>query len=189
MEDRWPGESDIHNKRERLRQIIRRDSFEILTTPITLSSGKKSNFYFDLKKTMSICEGINLIADIFLEMIVNENVTYIGGIESGPIPIVTAIVSRSGGKYKWFFVRKKAKQHGKMKDIEGQFKRGQTVIIFDDVTTTGNSIKRAIEKIRIEHGKVEKVYTVVDRLQGANKNLKEIGCELIPILTRRDFSE
>src|SRR5262249_61833327 len=95
----------------------------------------------------------------------------------GAIPIATAasIAShRRGRAIGAFFVRKKAKEHGERKLVEGLPKseslKGSNVVIVEDVTTTGGSAIQAVEAVKQEGGNVGLVVTVVDRLEGADEN-------------------
>jgi orotate phosphoribosyltransferase len=110
----------------------------------------------------------------------------------GAVPIVSVVSARSyytDHRIPAFFVRKELKGHGTNKLIEGYLKPGTKVMFVDDVTTTGGSVMRAIQAARNIGCHVDKVITVVDRLEGAKENLAREGIELIPLFTRRDFEE
>src|SRR6201981_3577141 len=85
---------DIGRKRERLIAIIRRQSL-LQNRDFVLASGRSSNFFFDMKKTMFDPEGAALLADLLFDAIKDEDVAYIGGVETGAIPIVSALWARS----------------------------------------------------------------------------------------------
>ena len=83
------------DRRDRLRQIITNESLR-RGESFTLASGRPSTFFFDMKKTMLHPEGCSLLADVLFEMIKEDrDVDYIGGLEVGAIPIVTAVAARS----------------------------------------------------------------------------------------------
>ena len=180
-----------HDKRERLRQIIKARSL-LTGAEFKLASGGQSGFFFDMKKTMFHPEGASLVGDIIFEMIADDDdVQYIGGLEIGAIPVVVSVSVRS-----WptrpinaFFVRKAPKDHGAINLIDGQFRPNSKVILFEDVTTTGGSVMKAVRAVRDRGCTVKKILTIVDRGQGAAKNLKEENLELVPIFTMDHFSD
>jgi orotate phosphoribosyltransferase len=183
-----PGQtSALDDRRESLRRIIKSESF--LKGDFTLASGQKSNYFLDLKKTMFHPQGAALAADILFQMIRHEDVDYIGGLEIGAIPIVAAVCARSypDRPIKAFFVRKALKDHGTSKLIDGQFAPNSKVAIFEDVTTTGGSVMRAVNAAREQGCSVKKIFTIVDRLEGATENLKHERLELVPVFTIQDL--
>jgi len=74
-----------------------------------------------------------------------------------------------------------------MKLFEGNLKVNSKVIIVDDVTTKGGSVLKAVTEIRRLGCSVNKVITVVDRLEGAKENLAKSGVTLVSLFTRDDF--
>jgi orotate phosphoribosyltransferase len=181
--------SDLAHKREQLLAIIRRQSV-LQGREFRLSSGRSSNFFIDLKKTMFDPQGASLLADLLFARIKDEGVDYIGGMEAGGIPIVATLSMRSWPEkpIKGFFVRKEVKGHGTDQRIDGLLEKGSRVILFEDVTTTGGSVMQAVEQTRRLGCAVVKVISVIDRLEGAEENLQAAGIELESLFTRRDFN-
>jgi len=175
----------------RLRELIREKSLIIKEEgKFKLASGGESNFLFDIKIAALDPKGANLISEAIMDILKDEDVDYIGGLESGAIPIVSAVCEKSwlmGKPIPGFFVRKAAKERGSMKLIEGNFENNSMVVILDDVTTKGGSVLNAVNEVRRLGCKVDKVITVVDRLDGAKEKLKDNNIVLIPIFTRDDF--
>src|SRR6516162_6614286 len=180
---------DLTRKRERLLAIIRRRSL-LQDRDFLLASGRSSNFFFDMKKTMFYPEGAALLADLLFDAIKDEDVEYIGGLETGAIPIVSALCARSWPEkpLKGFFVRKENKGHGTDQRIDGLLERGSSVILFEDVTTTGGSAMQAVNQARQLDCTVLRVVSVVDRLEGAEENFRSAGIKFESIFTWRDFS-
>jgi orotate phosphoribosyltransferase len=180
---------DLRHKRERLIAIIRRQSL-LQNRDFVLVSGRSSNFFFDMKRTMFDPEGAALLADLLFDAIKAENVEYIGGLETGAIPIVTALCARSWPEkpLKGFFVRKENKGHGTDQRIDGLLQRGSRVILFEDVTTTGGSAMQAVNQARQLDCTVLRVVSVVDRLEGAEENFRTAGIRFDSLFTWRDFS-
>ncbi|WP_423792235.1 orotate phosphoribosyltransferase [Methanocaldococcus indicus] len=144
-----------------------------------LSSGKKSSYYVDIKKATTNPEILKLIGEIISEDIKDKDVKVVG-IELGSVPIATAVSILS--QKPLIIVRKKAKDYGTKSKIEGELNEGDKVIVVEDVTTTGNSVIKAINEIKAVGANVEKVYVVVDREEGAYENLKNLGIELVPLV-------
>jgi orotate phosphoribosyltransferase len=177
----------LDESKEELRQIIKSESF--LTGEFTLASGQRSSYFLDMKKTMFHPRGAALASDLLFEIVKNEDVDYIGGLEIGAIPIVASICARSWPErpLKAFFVRKALKEHGTNRLIDGQFAPDSRVAIFEDVTTTGGSVMKAVDAVREQGCSVRKILTIVDRLEGATDNLKKEGLELIPLFTIQEL--
>jgi orotate phosphoribosyltransferase len=156
-----------------------------------LASGDKSNYFFDMKLVSMDPEGSDLIADAILEILKKEDVDYIGGLESGAIPIAAIVANRSFHNKKpipAFFVRKTPKERGTKKMIEGNLTENSKVVLVDDVTTKGESVMIAVKKVRELNCHVDKVITIVDRLAGAKENLAKENIKLVAIFTKNDFN-
>jgi len=179
------------DRRERLLRIIKAQSL-LTGAEFTLASGQRSGFFFDMKKTMFHPEGAALVGDIIFDMIAGDvDVQYIGGLEIGAIPMAVSVSARS-----WptrpinaFFVRKAPKDHGAINLIDGQFRPNSKVILFEDVTTTGGSVMKAVRAVRDQGCTVKKIITIVDRCEGAAANLKKENLELAAIFTMDDFKD
>lgn len=173
---------------ERLKKLIKEKA--LIFGRKTLASGGISDFFFDMKMISMDPEGSNLISDVILEILKSEDVAYIGGLESGAIPIVSSLCTKSWTNKRpisGFFVRKEKKERGTKKFIEGNLDENSKVILVDDVTTQGGSVLKAVERVREYNCTVDKVITVVDRLAGAKENLKKHDIELIALFTKDDF--
>ena len=172
----------------RLLEIIKAKS--LLLGEFKLVSGAISNYYLDMKPTMFDPEGAHLVAELVCDLIADErDVEAIGGLELGAVPIIVAVCARSwhGRPVAGFVVRKEIKDHGTEQKIDGNFKPGSTVILFDDVTTKGGSVMKAVRAVRARGARVAKIITLVDRLEGASENLGKEGIELVALYTTRDL--
>jgi len=181
--------TDLARKRERLIAIVRQQSL-LQNRDFVLASGRASNFFFDMKKTMFDPEGGALLADLLFDAVRAEDFEYLGGLETGAIPIVAALCARSWPEkpIKGFFVRKENKGHGTDQRIDGLLERGSKVILVEDVTTTGGSVMQAVEQARQFDCVIVKVVSVVDRLEGAPENFRAAGIKFESVFTWRDFS-
>ena len=168
----------VSASRARLVKIIAKRSFG--RGEITLASGRKSDFYFNLKPTMLDPEGAALLAELTLDALAQDKIDYVGGLEMGAVPIAGAIAQLSflkGTPIAAIFVRKKPKEHGARLAVEGLAKgetlAGKRVVVVEDVTTTGGSALKAVEAVRDAGGEVALVFTMVDREEGAAATFKQ----------------
>src|SRR5437016_5995759 len=158
---------------EELRDIIRKKSLRI--GDFTLSSGKKSSYYLDCRMTTLDPRGALLIARLILKRVRNDNIhaDAIGGLTMGADPIATSVAVVSGLEDQplpAFIVRKETKGHGTQRSIEGwDGKPGASVIVVDDVCTTGDSILKAAERAEEAGYKVVAAFCVVDRQEGGTE--------------------
>jgi len=181
------------NVKNQLIDIIKKRSFSV-GKEIKLASGRSSSFYFNMKPTMMDPEGAWLISELILGAIEDMDIDYVGGLEMGAVPIaasVTAVSYERENSVKAFFIRKKTKEHGTQKLIEGltddESLRGKNVVIVEDVTTTGGSSLQAVEAVRAEGAKVACVLTIVDREEGAMETFHAAGVPFTALLSASDF--
>jgi len=175
------------NKR-RLRDIIRENSL-LKDHNFVLSSGERSNYYFDMKMTTQHPEGVSLVGDVLFDYLRQFEFEYIGGLATGAIAVMVAVCMRSWPErpIKGFFVRDEAKNHGTKKLVDGFIEDGASVIIVDDVTTTGDSALKAVRAVQARGCKIVRVVSLVDRLEGAKENFARKNIDFEGIFTTRDF--
>jgi orotate phosphoribosyltransferase len=175
--------------KEKLLTLLKNEA--LYKGPVTLASGKVSNFYIDVRKVSLSSEGIYLISHLVWELIKTEAIYAIGGPTLGADPMVSGVcmVAHENKKsLKGFLIRKNAKEHGRQRLIEGkELVAGERVVIVDDVATSGSSFVKAIEVLKQEEVKIVKAITVVDREEGAKDNLAKLGFPLISLFTKSDF--
>jgi orotate phosphoribosyltransferase len=184
--------TDKTSARARLAEIIRTRSFG--RGEITLASGRKSNFYFNLKPTMLDAEGAALLAELTLDALAGERPDYVGGLEMGAVPIAGAIAQLSwlkGKPIQAFFVRKKPKEHGAKLSVEGlapgESLKGKRIIVVEDVTTTGGSAIKAVDAVKDAGGEVIMVFTMIDREEGATETFKSAGVPFRSLFRAAEF--
>ena len=178
--------------RARLFEIIRRRSFG--RGEVTLASGRKSDFYFNLKPTMLDPEGATLLAELTYEALKDDKLDFIGGLEMGAVPLAGALAQISwikGHPIAAFFVRKKPKEHGAKLAIEGLTRdetlAGKRIVVVEDVTTTGGSAMKAVETLREAGANVSLVFTMVDREEGAAETFAAAGLPFRALYKAREF--
>jgi orotate phosphoribosyltransferase len=164
----------------------------------TLASGATSDLYIDARRTTSDPEAALLIGRIGWQIVketatANEtSVDSIGGLTMGADWMALSIaiaaqLEKPTNPLKAFSVRKSAKKHGMQKRIEGGLEAGHSVVVVDDVITTGGSTLQAIEAVEEEGARVAFVVVLVDRQEGGRQAIEEKGHHVIPIFTRQDF--
>ena len=174
-----------------LLEMIRARSFRL--GKFTLTSGRESDLFFNLKTTMMDPRGAHLCARAFLDR-VPAGTDYVGGLEMGAVPVIAALAAVSdvaGRPVKTFFVRKAAKGHGTNEVVEGlavgETLAGKQVLITDDVATTGGSVLRAIEAARAAGAIVTEALVIVDRQEGGAEALAAKGVRLASVFVGDDF--
>src|SRR4051812_9362880 len=136
--------------RSRLIALLRRDALR--TGTFTLASGRTSHYYVDGRKVTLSAEGAALIGTGVLDHLADlADVAAVGGLTLGADPIVGATLAAAGARgqtnLRGFLVRKEAKGHGTGRLVEGPLEPGTTVVIVDDVATTGGSSLQAVAAV------------------------------------------
>ncbi len=182
------------DKRVRLLELLKSLSYE--KREVTLTSGRKSNYYIDGKQTTLDPEGAYLVGELFTDIIGSQfsAAKGIGGITMGADPIISAVMVvgyTKGLRLKGFIVRKEPKGHGTGAWVEGMkgFKAGNEVVIVEDVVTTGHSAITAAEKARDAGLKVLGIIAIVDRLEGGREHIESKGYRLFSLFTKADLGE
>ena len=174
--------------RERLFGLIKERSFR--RGNFTLASGKQSAYYFDSKPIMLHPEGAGLLAELILDEIRDVKADCVGGLEMGAVPLIAPVAMRSFGAGRplhGFFVRKAPKDHGTRQRIEGLDVKGKTVVILEDVTTTGGSALQAVEEVRAAGGTVTLVLSILDRSEGAAELYAAAGVPFKSLFRAEEF--
>ena len=186
MTEYWP----LH---DRLLQLLKKDAYK--KGEFTLSSGKTSQHYVNCKPVILSGEGLTLVGTLFLDFIEEDSVA-VGGLTLGADPLVSAVALTSWldfdrrTKLDALIVRKQAKGHGTQAWIEGRLPlKGSKVTVLEDVTTTGGSSIKAVEKLRDAGYVVNRVVSVIDRQEGAVDAMKDAGLELCSIFTLDELCE
>ncbi|THB65236.1 MAG: orotate phosphoribosyltransferase [Desulfovibrio sp.] len=164
-----------------------------------LTSGRKSEYYFDCKQTALHPEGAYLLALCFLDLIqdLDAEVAGVGGMTLGADPLVSSvsvvshIEAGKGGisPLPAFIIRKKSKGHGTNQYLEGManFESGAKVVLLEDVVTTGGTLITSCERVKDAGLEVAGVICVLDREEGGRENLAQAGYELTSIFTRQEL--
>ncbi len=188
------GKKSPKSMKQRLISLILSRSFKFTKKPsFKLASGKKSNFYFNCKPTTLNPEGMFLIGNLLNRLIRAEKtwkVKAVGGLTLGADPVAGAIAYTSyieGKDLEAFIVRKEPKKHGTMQWIEGNVKRGDRVLIVEDVITTGGSTIKAVKRARQAGLKVMGVVVLIDRQEGGREAIEAMGLPVRALLTKEEI--
>lgn len=177
--------------KQELIALLCEKSFKYSEEPIfKLASGKMSSFYVNCKPTILNPQGMFLTGHLVYEAIKDLKVDGVGGLTFGADPIAVATAFASGlenDPVNAFSIRKEQKDHGIIKWVEGDMKKGDRVVILDDVVTTGGSTIKAIERARAEGLEVVRVVCLIDRQEGGVENIKVLVPDVVSIITRDEL--
>lgn len=174
--------------RERLLQLLKEKALRF--GEFVLASGKRSDYYINGKLISLDPEGLYLLSEIILEKIKDDKVDAVGGMTLGADPMVGGVISLAGQRglpLRGFIVRKERKDHGTQSQVEGSLRKGDRVVIVEDVSTTGGSSLKAIKVVEELGCRVVKVIALVDRDEGTKETFARGGYEFEPIFTTSDL--
>lgn len=151
----------------------------------TLKSGLKSPIYIDLRQIITYPKFLEQVSTAYLPLLEKLQFDRIAGLPYAAIPIATAI--SLAGNYPMIYPRKEVKAYGTKAEIEGEYQAGETIVVIDDLATTGSSKFEAIEKLTGVGLVVKDVVVLVDRQSGAKESLAEAGYAMHAVLTIREM--
>ncbi len=146
----------------------------------TLSSGKKSSYYIDLRLIPSFPHQfrkmIKHLQNSITEDIGLDNFDSVASIPTGGLVIASALAFEILKPL--IYVRNKPKEHGTTKSVEGITRSDMRVLVIDDVATTGSSVVNGIKLLKEAGTKVTDAYVIINRLEGAEKMLESESVKL-----------
>jgi len=149
-----------------------------------LRSGKRSKYYLD-KYLFETCPDIlKTLGQEFAKHLGND-VTLIAGAELGGVALAAATAIEADKN--WVIIRNSKKGYGTSKMVEGVLKKGDVVLLVEDIATTGGQVLEAAKIITEAGATVKKIICVIDRKQGAQENITNAGYKFDSIMTKEDL--
>lgn len=155
----------------------------VQTGEFILASGKKSNYFVNIKRASTNPE---ILREIGRAVAPHVGDAKIAGMALGAVPLAVAVSLETNRPF--VMVRKEPKDHGTKELVEGDVSPGEKFVIVEDVATTGGSTLRVVSALREKGANVSKAVVVVDREEGATEMLKEHGIELVSLFKAKDLT-
>lgn len=157
----------------------------------TLASGKQSSYYVDLRLVPSypleFRKMVKFLENEIEQDIGLDNFDSIVSVPTGGLVIASALAIETVKPL--IYVRSKPKDYGTSKSVEGKIYDGMKVVMIDDVATTGGSVVNAIKSLKEVNISVKDAYVVVNRMEGADEALLELGVKMHSILNILQITE
>jgi orotate phosphoribosyltransferase len=157
----------------------------------TLASGKSSSYYVDLRLVPSYPHEFRIMIKYLENQITEdiglENFESIVSVPTGGLVIASALAIEIVKPL--IYVRSKPKDYGTSKSVEGKIHDGMKVVMIDDVATTGGSVVNAIKLLTDVNVPVKDAYVIVDRMEGADEALADLGVKMHSILNILQIAE
>ena len=157
----------------------------------TLASGKKSSYYVDLRLVPSYPHEfrrmVKYLEKEITEDIGLENFDSIVSVPTGGLVIASALATETVKPL--IYVRSKPKDYGTSKSVEGKIWKEMKVVMIDDVATTGGSVANAVKSLKEENILIDDAYVIVNRMEGADETLSELGVKTHSILNILQITE
>ena len=166
-------------------QLARRIAdVSLLRGEFTLRSGRKSNYYLDKYLFETQPDVLVELGKLFAQHVTSD-VDRIAGAELGAVPLAAAAGMAANKPF--VFIRNQKKDYGTAKQIEGVLEPGETVMIVEDVLTTGGQVLEAVKTLQDAGAKIERIVAVIDRLEGARDNIERAGLVFESLFTSKDL--
>ena len=181
-----PWDGAAHPDRDRLLELV--VDLAVVHGRVTLSSGQEADWYIDMRRLTLHHEGAPLVGRVMRQLTGDLRYDVVGGLTLGADPVATAMLHAAAageGFLDACVVRKSGKAHGLQRRIEGPDVDGRTVLVVEDVSTTGSSPLTAAEALREAGAEPIAVAVVVDR--GGRAAVEAAGLEYRAAFTLADL--
>ncbi len=180
-----PGDS-----RAALLDLVR--ELAVVHGEVTLSSGRKADYYVDLRRITLHHEAAPLVGRVILDVLDDAGIeaNAVGGLTMGADPVAAAVLHAAAARGRAldaFVVRKEGKAHGLQRRIEGPDVAGRRVVAVEDTSTTGGSVLTAVQALREAGAEVVAVAVIVDRDTGAREAVEAEGLTYLTAFTKADL--
>jgi orotate phosphoribosyltransferase len=149
-----------------------------------LRSGRKSNYYLDKYLFETQPDILKALGEMFTKY-VGESTTLIAGAELGGVALAASTSMASGRPF--VIIRNTKKDYGTSKPFEGKLSDADSVLLVEDIATTGGQVLEAAKLVQELGGKVERIVAVVDRQEGARENVEAAGFTFESLFTKADL--
>jgi len=186
----WSTTTDLTTLRQKLLDLFCRLAYQ--EGDFVLSSGQQSSYYINGKQVTLDPQGALAMARLLLPMLPKDTQA-VAGLTLGADPIVSAVSVVSVYENRpipALIIRKEAKGHGTMAYIEGpSLPQGAKVVVLEDVVTTGQSALKAVERLQAAGYTVDRVISLIDRLQGGGELYESAGLQFEALFTIEDLQK
>lgn len=175
---RFPATDDkkVHQRQKKPLQTLADGlvkSHAVRFGTFTLKSGKTSPIYIDLRRLVTYPDVMRIVAKEYAKVLKKYKFDRLAGLPYAALPIATAVALEMGVPL--IYPRKEAKTYGTKVAIEGEYKKGDKIVIIDDLVSTGETKVEAIEKLKAAGLEVVAIVVLVDREMGAKTFLNKLG--------------
>lgn len=153
----------------------------LLRGDFVLSSGARSSYYLD-KYLFETDPSVLRRLGRALAARVPAGTQRIAGTELGAVALATALSLESGIPF--VIVRRAAKEYSTSKPVEGRLEAGETVVLVEDVVTTGAQVLKAADKLAAQGVTITAILAVVDREEGGRAAIEGAGYRFETLFTR-----
>ncbi|AFZ56288.1 orotate phosphoribosyltransferase [Anabaena cylindrica FACHB-243] len=188
--DIWATTTDLTTLRQKLLDLFCQLAYQ--EGDFVLSSGQQSSYYINGKQVTLHPQGALAVGRLLLQLLPKDTQA-VAGLTLGADPIVSAVSVVSVYENRpipALIIRKEAKGHGTMAYIEGpSLPQGAKVVVLEDVVTTGQSALKAVERLQAAGYTVNRVISLIDRLQGGAELYQSNGLQFDVLFSIRDLQE
>jgi orotate phosphoribosyltransferase len=184
----WATTTDLTTLRQKLLDLFCQLAYQ--EGDFVLSSGQRSSYYINGKQVTLHPQGALAIGRLILHILPMDTQA-VAGLTLGADPIVSAVSVVSTYENRpipALIIRKEAKGHGTMAYIEGPtLPAGAKVVVLEDVVTTGQSALKAVERLQAAGYTVDRVISLIDRLQGGAELYQSAGLKFDALFSITDL--